>query len=424
MSESVDILIKAEDMATPVIAKSAKAVDGLDASVKRFKESGEKAKKSVEFFKVMANSLGGSEVGQYAQQLGELTEKTAQFAEVQKLGGAGAFAFKAGLVALAGVVAFRVGTAIGSAIFQTDKWTRALAAADEQAKRLNATLAKINAEQFAANKADIAIVSSTAEKADAYKKLLSTTAGNIKGVSDAVRRGEKDVEGWAASWARFGADMLSITGIDLTNNGQQRSKDQLENDRKRLEVLQDQARELDRMPRDAERESLGNARAYVKTLQDEVELLSVIEREREKIKALQAIAKSGVEQEEALKLVAEKQRLQVAELTRQEWKRLYLEAMQLEVGGKERADAIKYQDQGLAKAEAEKLAAEQARIDMRKQEGTKPLLQGKEERLLTRGTVDPLLQVNREQLVQLKKLNEPRSIGDILAEQEDYAVVK
>lgn len=91
---------------------------------------------------------------------------------------------------------------------------------------------------------------------------------------------------------------------------------------------------------------------------------------------------------------------------------MHMEAMQLEVGGKERVDALRLQDQGIAKNEAERMAAEQAKIDLRKQEGTKPLLQGKEERLLTRGTVDPVLQVAKEQLQELK------SIGDILSEQE------
>jgi hypothetical protein len=97
--------------------------------------------------------------------------------------------------------------------------------------------------------------------------------------------------------------------------------------------------------------------------------------------------------------------------------------MQLEVGGKERADAFLLQQKGIDEAEANKLAAEQARIDLLKQgKNAAPLLQGKDERLLTRGTADPALEIAKEQLQELKKLNEPKSIGDTLAERETLQI--
>ena len=406
MSESVDILIKAEDLATPVIKQSAKAVDGLDVSIKR---TGETTKRSTDLLRALSSVLGGTQFGAAAGQLGELTEKTSQFAT----SGLGAVASRVGIIAAVGAVAVRVGAGIGSLVFETDKWTRSLALADEEAKRLNATQAKINAERFGENRADISILGTSQEKLRASQELLTQTEQKIRTVSAAVKQGEKDVEGWASSWARFGADLLSVTSIDLTNNGQQRAIDQLATERSKLEVLQDQARELARMPRDVEREALGNARAYVKTLQDEVELLQVVEREREKVRTLQAIPLAGPEQAEALKLVQLKEQLRVTELIRTETQRLKFEEMQLQAGGKERVDSLRLQEQGLAKEQADTLASEQARIDRLKQ-GTdsKPLLQGKDERLLTRGTVDPALKVAREQLEELK------SIGEILAERE------
>jgi hypothetical protein len=87
MSESVKILIEAENRASAVIDTTAKDIDN---KVKSIKASGEQAKKSTEFFGSIANALGGSEIGAFAGQLSQLTEKTSQFAEVQKLGGAGA----------------------------------------------------------------------------------------------------------------------------------------------------------------------------------------------------------------------------------------------------------------------------------------------------------------------------------------------
>ena len=407
MSESVDILIKAEDLATPVIKQSAKAVDGLDVSIKR---TGETTKRSTDLLRALSSVLGGTQFGAAAGQLGELTEKTSQFAT----SGVGAVASRVGIIAAVGAVAVRVGAGIGSLVFETDKWTRSLALADEEAKRLNATQAKINAERFGENRADISILGSSQEKLRASQELLTQTEQKIKSVSAAVKQGEKDVEAWASSWGRFGADLLSVTSIDLTNNGQQRAIDQLATERSKLDVLQDQARELARMPRDAEREALGNARAYVKTLQDEVELLQIVEREREKVRALQAIPIAGPEQSEALRLVNLKEQLRVTELIRTETKRLQFEEMQLQVGGKERVDSLRLQEQGLAKEQADRIASEQARIDRLKQGSeAKPLLQGKDERLLSRGTSDPALKVAKEQLQELQ------SIGEILAAREE-----
>jgi len=404
MSESVDILIKAEDLATPVIKQSAKAVDGLDANLKKIKQSGEQAKKSTEFFKTIANSFGGSEVGKYAQQLGELTEKTSQFAEVQRLGGAGAVAFKLGVVAAVGAVAVSVGSAFGSMIFDTDKWTRKLAEANEEAKRIGLNVQKRQGLIFADDKADIELIKNPEAKRLAYEQLVRSLDDNLEGVSKQVKQSAKEVEVWSAAWFKFGNRAAFAD----------QAKVQLETDRARLQVLQDQRQEIARIPLLTEREDLGRARDFVKSLEDEVELLRVIEREREKVRALQAIPIAGPEQAEALKLVNLKEQLRVTELIRTETQRLKFEEMQLQAGGKERVDSLKLQEQGLAKDQADRLASEQTRIDRLKQGAeAKPLLQGKDERLLSRGASDPAIKVAKEQLQELQ------SIGEILAKREE-----
>jgi hypothetical protein len=404
MSESVDILIKAEDLATPVIAKSAKAVDSLDANLKKIKQSGEQAKKSTEFFKTIANSFGGSEVGKYAQQLGELTEKTSQFAEVQRLGGAGAVAFKLGVVAAVGAVAVSVGSAFVSMIFDTEKWTRKLAEANEEAKRIGLNVQKRQGLIFADDKADIELIKNPEAKRLAYEQLVRSLDDNLEGVSKQVKQSAKEVEVWSAAWFKFGNRAAFAD----------QAKVQLETDRARLQVLQDQRQEIARIPLLTEREDLGRARDFVKSLEDEVELLRVIEREREKVRALQAIPIAGPEQAEALKLVNLKEQLRVTELIRTETQRLKFEEMQLQAGGKERVDSLRLQEQGLAKEQADRLASEQSRIDRLKQGAeAKPLLQGKDERLLSRGTSDPAIKVAKEQLQELQ------SIGEILAKREE-----
>ena len=118
MSESVDILIKAEDLATPVIKQSAKAVDGLDLSIKR---TGETTKKSTDLLRAMSSVFGGSEFGRLAGQFGELTEKTSQFTASTNATGTGVVAFlgKLGAIAAVGTTAYAISRPIGDLIFET-----------------------------------------------------------------------------------------------------------------------------------------------------------------------------------------------------------------------------------------------------------------------------------------------------------------
>lgn len=265
MSESVDILIKAEDMATPVVAKSAKSVDSLDASIKRLKESGEKAKKSTEFFGSIANVLGGTQIGSFAGQIANVTEKTSQFAEVQKLGGAGALAFKAGLVAAVGAIAFQFGQAIGNAIFQTDKWNRKLEEANEKAKQLAGSLASATAQQFSDKKEDIALIVDPEAKKAQYQALLGDLTKNLQGVEATVKTGRKDVEAWNNAWFKTGNRAAFA----------EQAKNKLAEDEQRLKVMQDQAQEVRRLLSERTKENAELARSgpLLKSMKDELSLI-------------------------------------------------------------------------------------------------------------------------------------------------------
>jgi len=140
MSESVTIIIDAEDIAS---RKVETATRNVEQSVKRIKTAGEQTKKSIEFSGAFARALGGTEFGMFAQQIAQVTEKTSQFAEVSKLGGAGALAFKAGLVGVAGVIGFQLGKALGDIIFQTNKWVEALGEATAKSGELTNKLAEV-----------------------------------------------------------------------------------------------------------------------------------------------------------------------------------------------------------------------------------------------------------------------------------------
>jgi len=320
VSESVDILIKAEDMATPVVAKAAKSVDALDVSIKKFKTSGEQAKKSTEFFGSIANALGGSELGGYASQLAGLTEKTSQFAEVQKLGGAGAFAFKAGLVAAAGALSFQVGTALGNVIFETEKWTKKLAEATAESDRFLNALLELKQFNFSQNKEEITLLRDPDKQLAATKELLASTQKEIEDKSKqitAILKAEaktrSEEEQWGADWFGAGSDRIASVEREVSEGN------------KMLEVLRSQARELERATSEttlANKELakknalLDKSDDYLKTLREEIELLRVGKDEQISILALRN-AIGDAAQEEAKALLLEKQTIQEREAANQ-----------------------------------------------------------------------------------------------------------
>lgn len=113
-SESVKILIEAEDRASAQVANASK---NIEQAVKGVKETGARAKGSIEFVGVMAGQLGGGQLQTAAQGVAAITEKVGQFSEVMKAGSTAAGFFQAGIMALVGAMSFNLGQSIGEAIF-------------------------------------------------------------------------------------------------------------------------------------------------------------------------------------------------------------------------------------------------------------------------------------------------------------------
>jgi len=449
MSESVNIIIDADDLASAKVAAAAKNVEG---NIKAIKASGEQAKKSTEFFGVIANALGGSELGQFASQLGQITEKTSQFAEVQKLGGAGALAFKAGLIGAVGVIAFQVGSALGNVIFQTEKWTEKLKEASDKAKELATSAAGIRQTQFAERREDIEIFQDPKQKQEAYKQLLSELNRDLGGVEGQARASKKAAEEWAAVW--------QITG-DRQGFAAQ-AKQQAEVDAERVKALQAQRTEIEKIlsPRTEENRLLRERQeldkqaeanvaklkeeidvlngkvkvlsteesqlirkrdllkeqkqketasdAFIKQLREEVTLLKV---KKEDLAAAEAASKTATHEQAnvATALLQERDALiqkrelektalaqkeqeakRIADLKQTELDKLAEEQVLL-TRGKEAAHAFALEKQGLSKADAANIAGQQAQNDKLKSQQTakaptQQINQAFEARLLTRGS--------------------------------------
>jgi hypothetical protein len=145
MSEGVEFLISADDEAS---AKFAQVARNAESSVKQIKDVGGKAKASTEFIGTLANLTGNSQLGSFAGQLAGLTDKVSQFSEVSKAGGAGAMAFKGGLIAATAAISFGIGKAIGDIVFETKKWNDELENAKKKLVEIDQKTAKIQKMKF------------------------------------------------------------------------------------------------------------------------------------------------------------------------------------------------------------------------------------------------------------------------------------
>jgi len=412
MSESVDILIKAEDMATPVINNAAKAVDGLDTNIKKIKESGQQAKKSTDFFKIIANSLGGTEIGSYVSQLGEAADKTSQFAEVQKAGGAGALAFKAGLVVAAGALAFQFGQAIGNAIFQTDMWIKKLADAQAQAEKLNSAFAELKDFNFGRDREEISLIQDPDEQLAATKSLLLKIEGEIRSKQESINALRKSAEDPGSIWSEEWADTSKATRAELNK--------QIADGEKFIEVLQKQTLELKRSTDEtairikarkeelkqeeetkrskedaakkaiADQESVLQGSAnYVKSLREQLDVMKATDEQRAGVMAAQkavggdvAEAEGILKEMEAIKAAEDAKRkaddaqkkadqdkeqaaLKIVQLKESELQRLEQERILLTQGA-EAAKVFALQKQGLSKEDATSIAKQEAELERMK----------------------------------------------------------
>lgn len=447
-TESVKILIEAEDQASAKIAAASKKIEG---TVKATKDLTKNAKSSTEIFGSLAGALGGTEIGSFANQIGGLTGKLGEFSEIQKAGGAGSLAFKAGLVGVAGVIGFQVGNAIGNAIFQTEKWTEALKTATDESKRLESVASNLRSERFQDTRADIELIRDPDKKRAEYKKLLDDLKTNIVGVEGQVKGSKKAVDEWDAAW--------QITGN--RKGFAEQAKLQLEQDKERLKQLQEQQKEIQRIIGiEAERDeirkrnaSLDADQSYLESLDKQIASLQAVKADEEGIAALREQVRqstSGLDAEATAQAEAKlkqiqllQQEIELEKKARDEKKAALKEIADLEFNsvmaaekafiaerdrlaeqkvlleqGAEAAHAMRLAKQGIAEEDAKSFAAQQAELDNQKQvqekmkarESAQPL-QAVSSRFLTRGPVDDKmldvaksqLKVQQEQLAELKK---------------------
>jgi hypothetical protein len=355
-TEAAKIIIDAEDLASKKFEQAAK---NAEKNIKAVKDAGAKAKASTEFFGVLANTLGGTELGSYAGQLGALTEKVSAFSEVSKAGGAGALAFKAGLVSVAGVLAFNIGKALGDVIFQTQALNKEIERSTQLYKELSAQT--LDAARSAEGK--------TLEQLD---KDVAAKNEQIKQYRKSVDELEGTWKGWFTTWSG---------DAKLTH---EMNKQQLADAEAMKKIFNDQAIA---MRKQIELDKEAAALAEQKKNEE-----AIAEKAKEDAKELADIQRKAADDAEraAQKKVDEAKRIENIrenEIAKLEEERILL------TEGAEAAKRFALERQGVDKDSAARIAAAQTELEKLKEEtgggGSVAIgQQAVQSRLLTRGPAE------------------------------------
>lgn len=309
-TESVEILIEADNRAS---AKFKQLNKDAEASAKQFKEVGGKAKASTELVGSLAASIGGTGVGGFAGELAQLTERMSAFSEVSKAGGAGALAFKAGLAAAVGVIAFKVGNAIGNLVFQTEKWNEELRESTELSKALASQVASGTSRRYSEDLSDIQGIADLEERRAAAAEKQQALSLDIAGKQATIQSLTKEIESRTENWNttlykvsgnyRGHTRMLEEQLVEakaFMEVAKQQNQELLEikvGERDRLEALKDQARAQEVLQEKSE--------DFVQGLRDELELLRATKDERFAIEAARGTANND-DRGEAERLLRER----------------------------------------------------------------------------------------------------------------------
>ena len=303
----VKFIIDAEDRAS---AKIRKTTEDVERQVKSVKDVGGQSKASAELIGTLAGALGNSGIGSFTSEIAEVTDRVSAFGDVAQQGGAGALAFKAGLVAAVGTLSFKFGQAIGDAIFETKRFRRELERTAEVSRELDNAFSQRLSERIQDEKERIGLIIDPDEQAKAFEELETQIQTELSGASTQIKRLQKQVDEFNDSW-------------DFTDVGAQQNRlneQGIEAAKERRRILQDQLLQLQRQNGEHAKnlESMkqaNEAQGLIERLEKEASLAGKTAREREKASE-QVLALEGEQLSTALQLIDKKHDILQAEKDR------------------------------------------------------------------------------------------------------------
>lgn len=241
-SESVKILIEAEDKASAQVANASK---NIEQAVKGVKETGQKAKGSIEFVGVMAGQLGGGQLQTAAQGVAAITEKVGQFSEVMKAGSTAAGFFQAGIMALVGVMSFQLGKSIGESIFGVRDLTKELEDMTAQFQQQAEVMKQTASIKFGEQLEDVQLIKDPkkqqAEAVALFKAIEEQRNNAIRSASmydDQVQKIRSTENAYLGKLGELSdADAERANQLQLTANNQRALADELNNELAQLGKL-------------------------------------------------------------------------------------------------------------------------------------------------------------------------------------------
>lgn len=308
--ESVKILIEAEDQASKKMMQVAREGERLSNSVK---SAGGTAKKSADLYRAFGASLGGLPFGNVIGQFGELADKVGQFGEVAKAGAAGSLALKAGLVGVVAVAGYQAIKMLSEWVDQTDKLKQANKDMREEMQRTfeqeQRNLQKLL--ELRMREVDYATESG---RNSAINREIGNVNNDLIRARNELATAEEDVRYWREiqqDTDTWGSNRETI------DNHVAVAEQQLEQERQRLRLLEEQKEKLEEMadPRlrdmqqareaeQAQRARMESGEQYVRTLRQELELERATEEERRKLLAIRN-TETEAQRDEAIRLQAE-----------------------------------------------------------------------------------------------------------------------
>jgi hypothetical protein len=378
-SSSVEILIEADDRAS---RKFENVTESMERQVKTIREVGGKAKASTELVGTLATSMGSTQFGGFAGQLAQMTERISAFSEVAKGGGAGALAFKAGLVGLIGTLTYQASSAIAQFAYGIDEAERALRRMNAAATDAQAGLRNAMARRFANFQEDLTLLQDPGERRGFQEQMLQGLNAEIRRVSESMQEAQQAVEDYESAWFTF---------MDPTFEAAKEGAEQ------EVQALQAMMGQLEAQ-REAMRDQLSERTARNERIREQQRLEAEI----------------AAQQEQEAQREADRQQ-RILDYRDSEIERLQ-ELNILLTQGAEAAKVFALERRGLDTATAEAIAAEEARLNkLREDQQQKTAgsatpqntLTGVVSRLLTRGPAqDKQLQEQQEANKVLKQIRD------------------
>lgn len=200
-TESVEIIVSAQDSASAVLAKTAANVAKVDKEVQATSRSVKEAGGAVG---KLANMFGGGWLVNAANQTKDMAEAAKGLSGAWKGLQTGSVALQAGVVALAGVVAFKLGEAISNTILQTGHWKRVLAEAKEEMIRLNQAQSELLRTKASDTQKDISGTSDPVERekkrADAILAINMNLSQKEQEMAAQRKAKEANENSWMPVW--------------------------------------------------------------------------------------------------------------------------------------------------------------------------------------------------------------------------------